>query len=313
MPLFVTVTPGTTISNSTTLDPTTLNLLGTPSIDVVGTVDGGSLSLAAGSVGTTQLAANAVTNAKMATMASNTIKGNNTGATAVPSDLSVSDVKNLLAINPTGGLENSSTNIQIANSGVTYAKVQNVSASKLLGNPTGSAAAPSEITLGSGLSFTGTTLNATAKRFDILLDGSATLDDSSYSNRYVTLYNTGSGRPDYRIGLWCFPCRYEQAYAIFSTEFIPTNYSVSFTLLAAHSTSSFSGFKLQWASSTAGPWNDVDSGFDMRGAANAHIRTTGLISITGSPSVVYFRLQTVSQIPNPDTNVIFTGFTLSIW
>lgn len=160
MPLFVTVTPGTTISNSTTLDPTTLNLLGTPSIDVVGTVDGGSLSLAAGSVGTTQLAANAVTNAKMATMASNTIKGNNTGATAVPSDLSVSDVKNLLAINPAGGLENSSTNIQIANSGVTYAKVQNVSASKLLGNPTGSAAAPSEITLGAGLSFDGTTLKA---------------------------------------------------------------------------------------------------------------------------------------------------------
>ena len=163
MPLFVTVTPGTTVTNSTTLDPTTLNLLGTPSIDVVGTVDGGSLSLAAGSVGTTQLAANAVTNAKMATMAANTIKGNNTGATAVPSDLSVSDVKNLLAVNPAGGLENSSTNIQIANSGVTYAKVQNVSASKLLGNPTGSAAAPSEITIGTGLSFTGTTLNASVR------------------------------------------------------------------------------------------------------------------------------------------------------
>lgn len=163
MPLFVTVTPGTTVTNSTTLDPTTLNLLGTPSIDVVGTVDGGSLSLAAGSVGTTQLAANAVTNAKMATMASNTIKGNNTGATAVPSDLSVSDVKSLLAINPAGGLENSSTNIQIANSGVTYAKIQNVAATSLIGNPTGSAAAPTAITLGTGLSFSGTTLNSSVK------------------------------------------------------------------------------------------------------------------------------------------------------
>lgn len=163
MPLFVTVTPGTTISNSTTLDPTTLNLLGTPSIDVVGTVDGGSLSLAAGSVGTTQLAANAVTNAKMATMAANTIKGNNTGATAVPSDLSVSDVKNLLSVNPAGGLENSSTNIQIANSGVTYAKIQNVAATSLIGNPTGSSAAPTAITLGTGLSFSGTTLNSSVK------------------------------------------------------------------------------------------------------------------------------------------------------
>ena len=50
---------------------------------------------------------------------------------------------------------------EIANSNVTYAKIQNVAAARLLGNPTGSAAAPSEITLGTGLSFAGTVLNAT--------------------------------------------------------------------------------------------------------------------------------------------------------
>ncbi len=50
---------------------------------------------------------------------------------------------------------------EIANSAVTYAKVQNVAAARLLGNPTGSSAAPSEITLGTNLSFSGTTLNAT--------------------------------------------------------------------------------------------------------------------------------------------------------
>jgi hypothetical protein len=49
----------------------------------------------------------------------------------------------------------------IAASAVTYAKIQNETASTLLGNPTGSAAAPSEITLGSGLSFSGSTLTAT--------------------------------------------------------------------------------------------------------------------------------------------------------
>lgn len=163
MPLFVTVTPGTTVTNSTTIDATVLNLLGTPAIDVTGTVDGGSLSLSAGSVGTNELAANAVTNAKMATMAANTLKGNNTGATAVPSDLAVPDVKNLLAINPAGGLENSGNNIQIGNGLVSYAKIQNVSANKLLGNPTGSAAAPAEITLGTGLSFSGTTLNSAVR------------------------------------------------------------------------------------------------------------------------------------------------------
>lgn len=49
----------------------------------------------------------------------------------------------------------------IASSAVTYAKMQNVSASRLLGNPTGSPAAPSEISLGSTLGFSGTTLNCT--------------------------------------------------------------------------------------------------------------------------------------------------------
>jgi len=160
MPLYVTVTPGTTISNTTTLDPTTLNLLGTPSVDVVGTVDGGSLSLSAGSVNTDELAANAVTNAKMATMGSNTIKGNNTGSTAAPVDLTTAEVKNMLGLTPAGGLETSGTNVQIANSGVTYAKIQNVAATSLIGNPTGSAAAPTAITIGTGLSFSGTTLNA---------------------------------------------------------------------------------------------------------------------------------------------------------
>ncbi len=47
---------------------------------------------------------------------------------------------------------------QLAAAGVTYAKIQNVAAVSLLGNPTGSPASASEITLGTGLSFSGTTL-----------------------------------------------------------------------------------------------------------------------------------------------------------
>ncbi len=49
----------------------------------------------------------------------------------------------------------------ITNSAVTYVKIQDVNATRLLGNPTGSSAAPSEISLGSGLSFAGTTLVST--------------------------------------------------------------------------------------------------------------------------------------------------------
>jgi Repeat of unknown function (DUF5907)/Chaperone of endosialidase len=50
----------------------------------------------------------------------------------------------------------------IANGVVTYAKQQNVAAARLIGNPTGSAAAHSEISLGTNLSFSGTVLNAAA-------------------------------------------------------------------------------------------------------------------------------------------------------
>ncbi len=46
-------------------------------------------------------------------------------------------------------------------SAVTYAKLQDESAGTLLGNPSGSSAAPSEISLGSGLAFSGTELVAT--------------------------------------------------------------------------------------------------------------------------------------------------------
>lgn len=50
----------------------------------------------------------------------------------------------------------------IPNSTVTYAKIQNVTASRLLGNPGVSAGSPSEIPIGAGLAFTGGSLIATA-------------------------------------------------------------------------------------------------------------------------------------------------------
>lgn len=54
------------------------------------------------------------------------------------------------------------TTVKLNNNAVTYAKIQQASATTLLGNPTGAPANVSEITLGVGLSFAGTVLNAAA-------------------------------------------------------------------------------------------------------------------------------------------------------
>lgn len=159
MPLFVTVTPGTTISNSTTLDAATLNLLGTPAVDVVGTVDGGSLSLSAGSVSTSTIATNAVTYDRFQQVATDRLIGRDAAGTG-----------NVTAISLTGGLEFSggdAIRIQDGTStttGVTYAKIQNTAAgSRLIGRAAATAGTLGEISIGTGLALsTGGVLSNTA-------------------------------------------------------------------------------------------------------------------------------------------------------
>ena len=56
--------------------------------------------------------------------------------------------------------DNSVSTPKLVNNAVTYAKMQTIPTVTLLGNPTGATASPTAITLGTGLSFTGTTLNA---------------------------------------------------------------------------------------------------------------------------------------------------------
>lgn len=146
MPLFVTVTPGTTVNSNTTLDAATLNLLGTPSVDVTGTVDGGSLSIASGSVPLNGLAP----------QSTNTLVGNASGSTNSPTALTSSDL--LFSSGSVNIASNAITNAKIAARAVTADKLFAVDGSagpKLLGRYTASSGDAQSLTIGSNLSVSG--------------------------------------------------------------------------------------------------------------------------------------------------------------
>ncbi len=84
---------------------------------------------------------------------------------SLPATINVNTTGNAATVttdaNLTGPVTSVGNATTITNNAVTYAKIQNESTGTLLGNGSGAAAAPAEITVGSGLTLTGTTLTAT--------------------------------------------------------------------------------------------------------------------------------------------------------
>ena len=151
MPLFVTVTPGTTVTSSTTLDASTLNLLGTPSVDVSGTVDGGSITLGVQSVPLTSLYA----------QVDQTLVGNGAASSASPVALTTTDL--VLTATTVNIKALAVTAAKIATNTITADKLLQVDGTtpKILGRFTsGTGNYETNLSVGSNLTTSGNTLNA---------------------------------------------------------------------------------------------------------------------------------------------------------
>lgn len=100
------------------------------------------------------------------------------------------------------------TALTIVNDAVTYAKIQNVSVSKLLGRGDSGSGDPQEITLGTNLSITGTTINASSGATErtqrsvtsgpvtiVAGDDIINLNISTPTSISLPVYSTRTGRP----------------------------------------------------------------------------------------------------------------------
>lgn len=197
MPLFVTVTPGTTITPTTTLSASTLNLLGTPSVDVTGSVDGGTLSVADGSLSLS----------KFAPITGNRLIGNGNSVSAYPAELSSTD---LTFTSTTVNVATSAiTESKLAARAATFAKIQAIGTGKLLGRTTASSGDIEELTVGSGLTLSGGTLSSGLLRYTTVAKDIPAIGSASQAVQWLTTSTelpatTGSVLPQFvRVVLRC--------------------------------------------------------------------------------------------------------------
>jgi hypothetical protein len=184
------------------IDPTVgtvTNVTGTAPIAVANNTTTPVISLNDGGVTTVKLADGNVTNAKLSNMAAYTVKLNATAGAAAPTDFAVGantvlgrQGGNIVAAQVATG--------QIADNAVTFGKIQNVTGNRLLGNPTGAAASPSEIQLGAGLSFSGNTLNTVNNGTVTSVAAANGLTSTGGANPVITLGGSLTGATTVNVG-----------------------------------------------------------------------------------------------------------------
>jgi hypothetical protein len=175
------------------------NLSGSNTGDQTITLTGDVTGSGTGSFAAT-IANNAVTFAKVQQIATDKILGRNSSGTGVVEELAVSGG---VEFTGSGGIQTSAftgdvtkaaggTSQTIASSAVTYAKIQDISAaSRLLGRGAGAGAGVTqEISLGTGLSMSGTTLSASAAGSVTSVDASGGTTGMTFSGGPVTTTGT---------------------------------------------------------------------------------------------------------------------------
>jgi hypothetical protein len=144
----LTATGGTGTVTSVTLgNANGVTLSGTNPITTSGTI-----TVGLGNITPTSVAASG-------TVTGSNLSGTNTGDQTITltGDVTGSGTGSFVTTIANGAIDTAT----LGDGSVTFPKIANMSAHTLLGNPTGSSASPEEITLGTGLTFSGTTLNAT--------------------------------------------------------------------------------------------------------------------------------------------------------
>lgn len=174
----ITIGAGVTLSAGGTLSATGSG--GTVTSIATGTgLTGGTITTS----GTLSVATNGITDALLRQSSGLSIIGRSANSTGNVADITAAnDGEVLRRSGATIGFGTIAT-AGIANNAVTYAKIQQASTVTLLGNPTGGTANVSEITLGTSLTFSGTTINT--------IQGLRTADSPSFTGLTVSGLTAG--------------------------------------------------------------------------------------------------------------------------